>query len=56
MIDGYPCTAEGTIEVNGKWYCEDHAECAESGVDPLTQAAYDEENQVVPAFEEGWEW
>ena len=24
--DDYPCLGEGTVKVNGKWYCEEHAQ------------------------------
>ena len=45
MCDGYQCYGNGTHKVGKKWYCEDHADAAKTGVDPMKNSIDMEESE-----------
>jgi hypothetical protein len=35
MCDGHECSEIGSVEIQGKMYCEDHADAVVFGIDPM---------------------
>lgn len=35
MCDGYDCQNVGSVQLNGEWYCKEHATAVMNGIDPM---------------------
>jgi len=43
MCDGHDCANTGTVKLGEEWYCREHAEAIQSGIDTMFE---DEMNNV----------
>jgi hypothetical protein len=49
MCDGHDCPNSATRRVGRAWYCEDHAEAMETGIDPMFEDSIDYEELLQRA-------